>query len=346
MGTMLYVATSEGVVTVKEGENQEWGIDKQGLNIWDVNEIAVEPSAPNRVYAATRGDGVWRSDDFGEKWTKPNRGRPGPGKVKCVTIDPHDSNTIYAGGEPIALWVSHDAGENWSEIATVREFPHVSSVEYPGAMVEPHVRDVVIDGGDRNIMYVNLQVGHMMKTTDGGATWVLLDNGVDADAHMLVSRKDDPKRLLLSTGGHSHRLGEAPGRALYRSENGGESWSPMGLEFDQEYSIPMVVNPKNEDIVYSALAYGNPGSWRQRESGAGTALIRSKDGGATWQKLEEPPEISCYYAEAITMDPSEPDNVFVATRAGHLFGSKDGGDTWTSLNVRVPDVSDLKAVHI
>ncbi len=346
MGTVLYLATAEGVLTVTEGEAQSWGIGQRGLKTWNVNEVAVEPSAPNRVYAGTRGDGVWRSDDFGETWTKPNRGRVGPGKVKCVTIDPHDANTVYAGGEPIALWVTHDAGENWEEIASVREFPGVSSVDYPVQAVEPHVRDIVVDAKDRDTMYLNLQVGHILKTTDGGATWTVLDKEVDADAHMLVSRTDDPSRLYLSTGGHSHRLGTAPGRALYRSEDGGANWSPMAMEFEQEYSIPMVVNPKNEDIVYSAVAYGNPNEWRRRDSGAGASLIRSKDGGTTWQALNATPEIACYFPEAIAMDPSEPDNVFVATRAGQLFASDDGGDTWSSLDVQVPEVSDMKAVHV
>ena len=346
MGTVLYLATAEGVLTVTEGEAQSWGIGQRGLKTWNVNEVAVEPSAPNRVYAGTRGDGVWRSDDFGETWTKPNRGRVGPGKVKCVTIDPHDANTVYAGGEPIALWVTHDAGENWEEIASVREFPGVSAIDYPVQAVEPHVRDIVVDAKDRDTMYLNLQVGHIMKTTDGGATWTILDKEVDADAHMLVSRTDDPSRLYLSTGGHSHRLGTAPGRALYRSEDGGANWSPMAMEFEQEYSIPMVVNPKNEDIVYSAVAYGNPNEWRRRDSGAGASLIRSKDGGTTWQALNATPEIACYFPEAITMDPSEPDNVFVATRAGQLFASDDGGDTWSSLGVQTPEVSDMKAVHV
>ena len=248
--------------------------------------------------------------------------------------------------EPIALWVTLDAGENWEEIASVREFPGVSEVDYPVQAVEPHVRDIVVDAKDRDTMYLNLQVGHIMKTTDGGATWTVLDKEVDADAHMLVSRTDDPSRLYLSTGGHSHRLGTAPGRALYRSEDGGANWSPMAMEFEQEYSIPMVVNPKNEDVVYSAVAYGNPNEWRKRDSGAGASLIRSKDGGATWQALNATPEIACYFPEAITMDPSEPDNVFVATRAGQLFGSDDGGDTWSSLGVQTPEVSDMKAVHV
>jgi photosystem II stability/assembly factor-like uncharacterized protein len=345
MTTLLYLATNEGVVTVKGG-GTAWEVGTQALKNWDVNEVAVEATAPNRAYAATRGDGVWRTDDYGATWMKPNRGRRGPGKVKCVTVDPHDPNTVYAGGEPIELWVTHDRGDNWESVDSLQSVPGLGSVDYPVPAVEPHIRDIVIDPADRNTMYLNLQVGHILKTSDGGATWKLLDEGVDADAHTLVSRTDDPKRLYLSTGGHSYRLGEAPGRALYRSQDGGETWSPMAMEFEQEYSIPMVANPRDQDIVFSALASGNPGQWRKRPDGAQASLIRSTDGGETWSALSTTPEMSCDYPEAITFDPDDPRNMFVATRAGHLFGSSDGGDSWSSLGVTVAEVADMKAVHV
>ncbi len=346
MGTLLYIATGEGVVTVKADGSDAWQIDQHKLKEWDVNEVAADQSAPARVYAGTRGDGVLRSDDFGETWSKPNRGKPGPGKVKCVTIDPHDSNTIWAGTEPIGLWVSRDAGESWSELASVWDVPEVALVDYPVPAVEPHVRDVVIDPKDPNTIYLALQVGHMLKSTDGGASWTLLNKNVDADAHTLVSRPDDPSHLYLATGGHSARGVGAPGKALYQSEDGGESWSPMAMEFDLTYSIPMVLHPDDPDIVYSALANGIARTWRGREDGAQAKVIRSKDGGATWQVLETTPEITRNYAEAIAIDPQEPDNVFVATRPGELFGSRDGGDTWASLGVQVAEVANMQAVHV
>ena len=313
---------------------------------WDVNEVAIQPDNPLRAYAATRGDGVLRTEDGGQTWSKPNRGKAGPGKVKCVTIDPHDNHTIYAGSEPIAIWVTHDRGMTWESLDGILDVQGISDIDYPVPAVEPHVRDVVVDPQNKSIIYATLQVGYMVKSIDAGKTWNLLDNAVDADAHQLVSRKDKPECLYLSTGGHSHRLGESPGRALYRSLDGGASWIPMAMEFDQEYSIPMVTDPRNEDIVYSAVAYGNPNEWRKRETGAGTSLIRSTDGGETWQGLSTTQEMSRFYAEAITLDPADPDNVFVATRKGHIFGSTDQGATWANLGVQVPEVSDLKAVSV
>jgi hypothetical protein len=78
-----------------------------------VPEVAVSPAAPNKVFAGTRGDGVWLSEDFGATWTKPCYGKRGPGKVRCLTIDPVDSNTLYGGTEPIDVFVSRDAAKSW-----------------------------------------------------------------------------------------------------------------------------------------------------------------------------------------------------------------------------------------
>ena len=75
-------------------------------------------------------------------------------------------------------------------------------------------------------------------------------------------------------------------------------------------------------------------------------MIRSIDGGETWQALNTNNDISRFYAEAITLDPSDPDNMFVATRKGQIFSSTDKGETWADLGVQVPEVSDLKAVSV
>ncbi len=100
MASILYLGTDEGVVTLKSEDGRSWKVEHHGLKDWQVPEVAVSPSAPNKVFAGTRGDGVWLSEDFGATWSKPSYGKRGPGKVRCLTIDPRDANTIYAGCQP------------------------------------------------------------------------------------------------------------------------------------------------------------------------------------------------------------------------------------------------------
>ena len=118
------------------------------------------------------------------------------------------------------------------------------------------------------------------------------------------------------------------------------------MDIDREYSIPMVMHPHDPNVLYSSLATGSPGSWRRHEDGAQTIVVRSRDGGASWQPLDADRQVILNYAAAIAIDPQEPDNVFLATRKGQLFGSTDAGDTWKSLGVEVPEVSSMQVVNV
>ncbi len=344
MASILYLATDEGVVTVK-GDESGWKIEKQALEDWDVQEVAVSPSRPGRLFAGTRGDGVWVSADAGKSWKKPCYGKRGPGKVRCVTVDPHDPDTIYAGTEPIDIFVSRDAAKSWERLDSVWNVPYVASVDYPVSTVEPHVRDITIDPKNPKTIYAALQVGYMLKSGDGGKSWKLLNRGVDADVHTIVVDPRDTNSLFIATGGHDFRLGQAPGRALYSSRDGGESWTPTAMDFPHEYSVPLVMHPKNPNVLFSALAKGQPGQWRKRETGAESMLIRTTDGGKSWQPLNGTMSTQGKdFPEAIALDPADPNRVFAAMRGGELYASADGGDKWKKLDVKVGAVSDMKCV--
>jgi len=347
MASILYLGTDEGVVTLKSEDGQSWKVEHHALKDWSVPEVAVSPVAPNRVFAGTRGDGVWLSEDFGASWKKPCYGKRGPGKVRCLTIDPHDSNTLYAGTEPIDVFISRDAAKSWNRLDSVWNIPWVETVVYPVADVEPHVRDITIDPKNPKTMYVALQVGYMLKTTDGGASWELLNKELDADVHTIVLHPQDTQKIYIATGGHDARKGVAKGRALYSSEDGGKNWQPMAAEFREEYSIPLAVHPIKPNVLYSALANGQPGQWKGRSSGAEAVIIQSTDGGKNWQKLDnELSKANRNFVEAFAFDPANPDRMYAAQQSGDLFGSTDAGASWSKLPLKVTHVSDMKAAHV
>ena len=86
--------------------------------------------------------------------------------------------------------------------------------------------------------------------------------------------------------GQAKRQGAAStGASTYRSFDGGESWLPIAMEFQNEYSVPFAYDPADPSVMYSALANGNPSKWHARESSAEASLIRSRDAGDTWHEL-------------------------------------------------------------
>jgi len=358
MGTVIYASTGRGVVAIKEDANGvDWKIEERYfVPDWEITELNVDSS--NLLIAATRGDGVWFQADTTGKgrtggWVKPSTGRLGPGKVHCIAIDPVDPNTIYAGTEPIGIWVTHDRGKTWDQLDGVWKVPSVAEVTYPVPTVEPHVRDITIDPTNRDIIYAALQVGYMLKSTDRGKTWKLLNGGVDPDVHTVVIRPDNTKRIYVATGGHGNRLGQTNGKALYATEDGGETWTPLATEFHQEYSVPLVMHATNPNILLTAVAVSHP-PWRT-PAGADAKVIRSTDGGKTWREAKKvPAEIGPEFPGAFAFDPAKPDDAYMCTHKGSLLRSRDAGETWERVPldlakaIELIDVGlgDLKIVHM
>ncbi|HLH22303.1 MAG TPA: hypothetical protein VK066_07255 [Chloroflexota bacterium] len=346
MADMLYVGTEEGLVTLCSADGTSWHVEHQGLREWAVPAVAVLPSAPNCVLAGTRGDGVWMSDDCGATWRKPSYGKRGPGKVRGLAYDPRNGR-LYAGCEPIDLYVSDNLGQSWERLDSVWDVPDIDAVDYPLKSVEPHVRHVVVDPQDPQTLYIALQVGYMLKSTDGGATWRRLDRAVDADVHTIVVDPVDPRTIVIATGGHDYRAGRAPGRALYRSTDAGETWSPVGLEFEHEYAVPLVMHPRDHRVLCSAVAKGQPGRPWQRPTGAESLIIRSTDGGDTWQPLDVgSTEATKGFPEALAFAADESDRLFAGYRGGDLLSSPDGGTSWTKLDAHLPHINDMKCVRV
>ncbi|HZR73049.1 hypothetical protein [Bradyrhizobium sp.] len=346
MQSVLYIGTDAGVFTARSGDLRSWKIADHGLRKWEITEIAVSPAGPNKAFAATRGDGVWVTEDFGQSWIKPSYGRRGPGKVRSVTIDPHDPKRLYAGCEPVDIFVSEDEGKNWLRFDSVWDVPSVAAMPYPLASVEPHVRDVTVDPVDADILYAALQLGHIIKSTDCGRSWKLLDRNLDCDVHTILVDPRSPRRLVIATGGHGSRQGEAPGRALYASEDGGMNWTATAMNFAQDYAVPLVRDPHDPARLFCALAQGTAGRWRKRASGAEAIVIRSGDGGMNWHRVGEGVD-GKEFPEAIVVDDAAPGIVYAASRNGSFYASDDAGDSWHSLrlDLKVDDLSSLAITH-
>jgi photosystem II stability/assembly factor-like uncharacterized protein len=148
----------------------------------------------------------------------------------------------------------------------------------------------------------------------------------------------DPRRLIVATGGHDSRLGRAPGRALYRSEDGGAAWTPVAMNFTQDYSVPLVRDPHQAGPVYCALAHGTQGRWRRRPSGAESAVIRSNDGGRTWDCLGGGIP-STDFPEALAVDVRG--RLYAGCRSGELYASPDVGQSWQRIDLDLPEITSI-----
>ncbi len=346
MENVLYLGTDAGVLTVRSHDQQSWQIVEHGLKKWEISELAISPDGPNKVFAGTRGDGVWVTEDFGKTWRKPCYGKRGPGKVRSITVDPHDSRRLYAGCEPTDVFMSEDEGKNWVRFDSVWDVPSIAKNPYPLPTVEPHARDVTVDPTNADILYVALQLGYIIKSADRGRTWTLLNNNFECDVHTIVIDPAAPSRLVIATGGHDSRLGRSPGRALYTSDDAGATWTPTAMNFTQEYSVPLVRDPHDSNRLYSALANNTQGKWRRRDTGAESVMIRSNDGGKNWQRVGKGID-GKEFPETIAADGISAGRMYAGCRSGDFYTSDDAGDSWRPLNLNyeIAELSSLLVTH-
>lgn len=186
--------------------------------------------------------------------------------------------------------------------------------------------------------YFGATGGGLWKTDDGGTSWRPVTDGQinSASVGAVAVAPSDPDIVYIGMGEGELRGNVMQGDGVYRSVNGGESWSHLGLAKTRTITA-LRVHPANADIVYAA-ALGDP--YANNED---RGVFRTRDGGKSWQK------ILYRSAEAgavdLAIDPRNPQTVYATLwqvyrkpwklwsggSGSGLFKSNDGGDTWTEL---------------
>lgn len=199
------------------------------------------------------------------------------------------------------------------------------------------VETIAIDPRDGDTMYVGAGCGGVFKTTNGGMSWTSIfdDYGVASIGEVALA-PSDPDVVWLGTGETLMARSSFPGRGVFRSDDGGGSWSACGLE-DTHHIARVIVHPRDPDVVWVA-ALGHLFSSNDQRG-----VFKSTDGGASWRRV--------LFVDADTgaadleLDPADPDRLYATmwyrTRRawGHeahgatsgVFRSEDGGETWQLL---------------
>ena len=201
-------------------------------------------------------------------------------------------------------------------------------------------RSVAVAGHptERQTFFFGACAGGVWKTTDGGIYWENVSDGWfnTAAVGAVAVSESDPAVVYAGTGEACIRGNVAHGDGVYRSTDGGESWTHLGLE-DTRHISRVRVHPQDPDLVYVSALGHIYGPNEQR------GVFRSVDGGKNWERILF--RSTTAGAADLSLDPTNPRVLFATiwdanrtpwnlTNGGPdsgLFRSVDGGDTWSEL---------------
>jgi len=313
---------------------------------WDVippvegRAVSVDPTESGILYAGTLA-GVLRSSDGGATWFPATSGT---NEVdKCIAVDPANPGTVYVGDEANNIFRSSDGGITW----TMLPFDHGSNaiaslLVYPG---DPDVLLATTNGrlyrsADGGRSWDDVLSGYIYSTavepdppyklyacsgwpywsyaftgihtsTDGGKTWQYRGlEGVNITS--LAIDPDNPKQLF--AGGDD---------GLYRSQNGGVSWSQLNLGISGPEVDCLAIDPRNSHILYAGI--------RNR------GVYRSTNSGDSWVQRNN--GLDDLRVESLAIDPETTTTIYAGTYTDGLYVSGNSGQSWSLAS---PILNDMK----
>lgn len=321
--TTLFAATGDGIARIVERDGG-WA-STTTLQGNGAQCLALHPRDPHTLYAGTSGHGVWSSGDGGQTWRDADFPQP---DVFSLAVSPVDG-AVYAGCEPSMLFCSGDGGHTWHELSALREIPSAPTWSFPPRPWTSHVRWIAPSPHDAALLLVGIELGGLMYSRDGGATWSDHRPNAQRDVHALAWHPTVPGRAY-----------EAGGGGTAWSRDGGWTWERVDAGRDRHYTWALSPDPDDPDCWYVSA---NPGPREAHQSGADAqAHLYRWRGVGPWEPLGgglPEPLVSMPYALAAI-----PGRLFTGLRDGRLYASADRGDTWQELQVqgdRLPSILAL-----
>jgi photosystem II stability/assembly factor-like uncharacterized protein len=306
----------------------------------DARAFAADPTNSKHLYMGTLDSWIYESQDGGADWKRLAKlSRAENMVLDNIVVDDADPKTILVGAWVLNrpegdLFISHDAGATWSTVSdmqgqSIRALEQARSNSKvfiagtlkgvyrsddggahwkqmsPADSHEIHeVESIAIDPADPNTVYAG--TWHLpWKTTDGGATWHNIKNGVidDSDVFSIIIDPKTPAVVYASACS-----------GIYKSETAGELFKKQqGIPNTARRTRVLMQDPVNSPTVYAGTTEG---------------LYQTTNGGTSWQRLTGPDVI----VNDVYVDPTNNKHVLLATDRSGVLLSVDGGASFVAAN--------------
>ncbi|MBV8594284.1 MAG: hypothetical protein JOZ27_08300, partial [Caulobacteraceae bacterium] len=255
------------------------------------------------------------------------------GRALAVTGVAGDPLHFYFGAVNGGVWETRDAGRTWTPIFDGQATGSIGAI----TVAPSDSRTLYVGTGESDMRSDIAQGAGMFRSSDGGASWTRI--GLEASQQIARILVDPARPATLLVAALGHPYGPNAERGVFRSTDGGRSWTRTLHIDDDTGAIDLAFKPGDPSTVYAALWQTRRPPWNvyAPSSGPGGGLYRSRDGGVTWTRLADGfPEPTGRIGLGVAR--SDPGRLYALvdgaanTAAGGLWRSDDDGDSWRKIN--------------
>ncbi|WP_405198987.1 VPS10 domain-containing protein [Christiangramia sp. LLG6405-1] len=252
------------------------------------------------------------------------------GRVTSIDVVTSDPDIMYAGTASGGLWKSTSAGIKWEPI-----FDNEVTASIGAVAVQQSNPSVIWVGTGEGNPRNSLNGGYgIYKSLDGGRTWNSMGLEKTRHIHRVIIHPDNPDIVYAAAIGSPWGAHEE--RGVYKTTDGGESWSKILYTNSLSGAADLVMDPNNPNKLVAAMWEHKRDPWFFKSGGEGSGLYITFDGGKTWKKKAEkdglPKGNLGRIGLAIAASDSNIIYALVESKKNALYKSEDGGFSWKMIN--------------
>jgi photosystem II stability/assembly factor-like uncharacterized protein len=252
------------------------------------------------------------------------------GRISSFAVDPANPTRYYVGVASGGVWKTTNAGTTWTPI-----FDNEASYSIGAVAVDPkNFLTVWVGTGENNSQRSVSYGSGLYKSDDGGRTW--RNVGLKTSEHIGRIEIDPKDSNIVYVAAQGPLWGPGGDRGLFKTTDGGKTWKNI-LNISENTGVTdVVIDPRDPNTIYAAAYQRRRHMWTLINGGPESAIYKSTDAGATWNKLRAGLPTVELGRIGLAISPVDP-NVLYATveaadRRGGIFRSSDRGGSWERRN--------------
>ncbi|ABF39520.1 conserved hypothetical protein [Candidatus Koribacter versatilis Ellin345] len=252
------------------------------------------------------------------------------GRVIAFAVDPNDKSTYYVASASGGVWKTTNAGTTYDPI-----FDDQGSFSIGAIALDPKDPNVVWVGtGELNSQRSVSYGDGLYKSEDGGKSWKKV--GLEKSEHIARIVIDPRDSNVVYVAAQGPLWGPGGDRGLYKTTDGGKTWKNVLIISENTGVTDVAQDPSNPDVLYAAAYQRQRRVWTLIDGGPESALYKSTDAGATWNKLKNGLPSVDMGRIGIAISPVDNNVVYATVEAaegkGGIFRSRDRGASWEKRN--------------